>query len=88
MNVEKHVDLGDGHSIEVGASTWSSTSRSVRNRYQTASGGFSPRSSSEVPMGDLVPMLTLVAQCDELSIGQCAAIIKALSESIARQSGQ
>lgn len=39
-------------------------------------------------MGDLVPMLSLVAQCDELSIGQCATIIKALSESIARQSGR
>jgi hypothetical protein len=67
------------------AATWNSKDRSVRNRYQTASGGFSPHSSSEVPVGDLVPMLELVAKYDELSVAQCASIIGTLSASILRQ---
>ena len=85
MKVEQGIDLGKGHSVEIGAATWDAKDRSVRNRYQTASGGFSPHSSSEVPVGDLVPMLELVAKCDELSVAQCARIINALSASILRQ---
>jgi hypothetical protein len=85
MKVEQNINLGNGHSIEIGAATWDSKDRSVRNRYQTASGGFSPHSSSEVPVGDLVPMIELVAKCDDLSIDQCARIINALSASLLRQ---
>ncbi|MBL8600479.1 MAG: hypothetical protein JNK72_01000 [Myxococcales bacterium] len=86
MKVEQQKTLdGNGHSVEVGAATWDANARSVRNRYTTASGGFSPRSSSEVPMGDLAPMIELVAENDELSVADCARIIKALSESIVRQ---
>lgn len=56
MIVEEAVDLGEGHQIEFGRATWNEDRRSVRNRYPTASGGFSPHSSSEIPIEDVVPM--------------------------------
>lgn len=87
MDVEHRCDLGDGHSIEIGNATWNSGDRSVRDRYPTITGGFNPRSSPEVPMNDLVPILKFVAKHDELSVSQCAEIIAALSASILRRSG-
>jgi hypothetical protein len=85
MKVQQVRDLGNGHSIEIGISTWSDGERSIRDRYATSTGGFSPRSSSEVPMDDLVPMLEFAAQHDELSVAQCARTIAALSMSIQRR---
>ena len=85
MEVQQVRDLGAGHLIEIGEATWGGGERSVRDRYPTTSGGFSPHSSSEVPMNDLVSMLEFVAEHDELSVSQCAQIITALSESIRRQ---
>ncbi|AUX46996.1 uncharacterized protein SOCE26_085070 [Sorangium cellulosum] len=88
MKVQHAQDLGNGHSIEIGAATWDPSDRSVRNRYQTASGGFSPHSSSEIPVDDLVPLIEFLAKHDELSIEQCAKVINALSVSILRQAGK
>ncbi len=86
MNVEHSMTVSAGHSIELGASTWNPEGeRSIRDRWVTASGGFSPRSSSEVPIGSLVPMLTFAAQHDELTASECAEIISALADSIKRQ---
>lgn len=85
MKVEHSTEIVSGHSIEIGAATWNPKDRSVRDRYETASGGFSPRSSSEVPIRDLVAMLEFVAKHDELSITECTKIINALSASILRQ---
>jgi butyrate kinase len=86
MEVEHRTHLGHGHSVELGRATWNlETSRSIRNRYETSNGGFSPRSSSEIPIGDLVPMVKFAAQHDELSPAQCADIIQALAASIERQ---
>lgn len=87
MEVEHSTEVVDGHSVEIGKATWSPKDRSVRDRYQTASGGFSPRSSSEVPMRDLERIIEFVAQHDELSVTECAKIINALSASILRQRG-
>ena len=53
MKVEKTIDLGNRHKIEFGESTWDEDSLSVRNRYPTSTGGFSPRSSSEIPLNDV-----------------------------------
>ncbi|MBU2912934.1 hypothetical protein [Reichenbachiella agariperforans] len=53
MNVKKQIDLGGGHKIEFGEATWDNTKVSIRNRYPTSSGGFSPRSSSEIPIEDI-----------------------------------
>lgn len=36
-------------------------------------------------MADLLPMIELVAENDELSVADCARIIKAVSDSILRQ---
>lgn len=53
MKVEKTIELEDGHKIEFGKSTWDENAISLRNRYPTSNGGFSPRSSSEIPIQDL-----------------------------------
>jgi hypothetical protein len=85
MEVQHQISLGGGHSVELGQATWDLTTRSIRNRYPTSTGGFSPRSSSEIPIDDIVDMTKFAAQHDELSAAQCADIIKALAESIERQ---
>ena len=85
MNVEHTLNLSDGHLIEIGESTWDpQNARSIRDRWPTSTGGFSPRSSSEVPMESLAPMLTFAAQHDELSAAECAEIIAELAASIRR----
>jgi len=53
MKVIKTIDQGAGHKIEFGEATWDATRTSIRNRYPTSSGGFSPRSSSEIPIEDI-----------------------------------
>ena len=86
MNVQHLKNVGPGHSIELGESTWNPQgARSIRDRWATPGGGFSPRSSSEVPLESLVPMLTFAAQHDELTASECAEIIAALADSIKRQ---
>lgn len=85
MNVQHQLDLGGGHLVELGDATWDPTARSIRNRYPTSTGGFSPRSSSEVPIDDLVDMAAFAARHDELSAAQCAEIIGELPASIRRQ---
>ena len=57
MNVKKTIDLGSGHKIEFGEATWNNAQTSIRNRYPTSKGGFSPRSSSEIPIEDLKLMI-------------------------------
>ena len=86
MNVQHTRNIGGGHLIELGESTWNpQNERSIRDRWSTTTGGFSPHSSSEVPMSSLVPMLTFAAQHDELSAAECAEIIIALADSVKRQ---
>lgn len=86
MNVQHAVNVGPGHFVELGASTWDPQGeRSIRDRWVTKAGGFSPRSSSEVPIASLVPMLLFAGQHDELTASECAAIISALALSIGRQ---
>jgi hypothetical protein len=58
MHVKKVIDLGNDHKIEFGAATWDKNSVSVRNRYPTSTGGFSPRSSSEIPIEDVKIIVT------------------------------
>jgi hypothetical protein len=43
MDVEERIEISDRHSIEWGTVTWSDTAGSIRNRYDTESGRFSPR---------------------------------------------
>ena len=53
MKVEKTIELGNGHRIEFGKATWDEDTVSIRNRYPTSTCGFSPRSSSEIPIEDV-----------------------------------
>lgn len=86
MNVQHATNVSPGHSIELGESTWDPQgARSIQDRWVTPAGGFSPRSSSEVPITSLVPMLSFAAQHDELTASECAAIIAELANSIQRQ---
>jgi len=86
MRVKDSVPMGNGHSIEFGEATWDPSTQSVRNRYDTPNGRFSPHGSSEIPLSDLVPILTETAKRDLLDIPSAAQIIEALSTSIIRQS--
>ncbi len=85
MQVTKTKDLGDGHKIEIGKATWDENQTSVRNRYPTSTGGFSPRSSSELPLDDVSEIVTMVAEEDLLSPSELADIISTLSASLKRQ---
>lgn len=86
MQVSDKKDLGNGHFIEIGDATWNPNATSVRNRYPTATGGFSPRSSSEIPLGDLEPIISMVADHDLLPPDAAAKIIESLAASIRRLS--
>ena len=78
--------LSPTHSIEVGNSSWDDQQTSIRCRYDGATGRFSPRGSSELPLGDLRPVMEVAAQHDLISLADCAAIIEALAGSIRRRS--
>ena len=85
MKVIHSSPVVSGHSVEIGQASWDENALSIRNRYKTANGGFSPRSSSELPISDLVPVAKFAAQHDKLSISECMQIIIALSDSVLRQ---
>ena len=74
-----------GQTIEIGKATWDDQETSVRNRYPTKTGGFSPRSSSEIPLGDVKEIVSVVADNDLLDPKVLADMIGALSDSLSRQ---
>ena len=82
----KTVVLDTSHRIEIGPSSWDPAEVSLRNRYDSPqTGRFSPHGSSESPLHDLVPLLRAAADHDLLRPIQCAQIVEALSQSLARQ---
>lgn len=85
MEVEFSKELDDLHCIEIGGATWGKEHRSVRNRFAKNNGGFNVRATSEIPMCDLVQIVSFVAEKDELPQSECAEIISALAASISRQ---
>lgn len=87
MNVEEQVDIEEGYSIEWGTSSWSDNALSVRNRYETSTGGFSPHSSSELPIGDLKHLVVESAKRDYIDPDTAARMIEELAASISRHSG-
>lgn len=74
-----------GHTIEIGKATWDDQETSVRNRYPTKTGGFSPRSSSEIPLRDVKEIVVVVADEDLLDPKEIAEMISALSDSLSRK---
>ncbi len=85
MKVTDSVRLDDRHSIEFGYATWDGTSISVRDRWKTSTGGFSPRSSSEIPLGCIPVIMVETAKRDLLDIETTAQIIEALQASLSRR---
>jgi hypothetical protein len=85
MQVEREVPVGDGHTIEFGRATWDEESSSVRNRYLTATGGFSPHSSSEMPIKDVVYIAVETLRMDLLSQVDTLQIIQAAIDSLGRR---
>jgi len=85
MKVTDTVRLDDRHAIEFGFSTWDEKSLSVRDRWATANGGFSPRSSSEIPLGCIPDIIIETAKRDLLDVQTTARIIEALAASITRR---
>ena len=85
MDVHDTVDLGEGHLIEFGQATWDAAQTSVRNRYPTSTGGFSPRSSSEIPITDIVPVAVETLRRDLLDIQQTMQILQAAVHSLHRR---
>lgn len=87
MDVTKSIDLGEGHKIEIEKATWDKTKTqiSIRNRYPTSTGGFSPRSSSELPLGDIKEITAVVAAEDLIAPKDLAEMIAALVASLSRQ---
>jgi len=85
MDVEaKHI-VGKGHSIEFDNSTWDKKQKSVRNRYTTAKGGFSPHSSSEMPITDVASMAIQTLNRDFLSLNDALAVLDAAVRSVRRK---
>ena len=87
MKVQDTIDLGDGHLIEIGDASWDGSQTSVRNRYPTSNGGFGPRSSGEIALGDLPAIVTTVAQRDLLDVATITSLIAALTASRDRLNG-
>lgn len=85
MQVSDSIQIAEGHSIEIGQSTWNESAISVRDRYVTRNGGFSPRSSSEIPLEDVEHIVHFLAEGNHLSSQVCARLIQVLSTSIERQ---
>ena len=56
-----------------------------RNRYPTSTGGFSPRSSSELPLDDVAELVSVVADEDLYDPKLLAELIGLLAASIKRQ---
>ena len=85
MKVIKTKDLGNGHKIEIGNATWDSDDISVRNRYHTSNGGFSPRSSSEIPLNDVSEIIKTTVGEDLIDDKELVNMIIAISESLKRK---
>ncbi|GAH76301.1 unnamed protein product [marine sediment metagenome] len=84
MNVIDSLEIGDGHIIEWGHSTWDPAAVSIRDRYPTATGGFSPHSSSELPIQDLEHLVTAASNWNLLDSHSMARMIEALAVALRR----
>ena len=88
MNVQQSINLGNGHSIEIGVASWCTHDEyqiSIRNRYSTRNGRFNLRASSELALEDLRTLIRTMADFDLLDKGSCADLIGVLAHSIQRQ---
>jgi len=85
MKVKKTKDLGGGHLVEVGSSTWDEYQTSIRNRYQISKGGLSNRGLSEISLDDVFELMIVAADEDLLEAKKLAKILSAVSASLQRK---
>jgi hypothetical protein len=85
MNVHQTIDLGNGHLIEFGDATWDSNQTSVRDRYPTSTGGFSPRSSSETPIRDIARLAVETLGQNLMTTEEATRLIQAAQDFLGRQ---
>lgn len=85
MNIRESIDLGDGHKIEIGESSWDRNETSIRNRYPTADGRFNPHASSEIPLYDIEPLVSALASRDLLDVAATASLVEVLVASLVRR---
>lgn len=81
----KNVATYKGHKLEIGRATWNDKETSIRNRYPTKTGGFSPHSSSEIPLADVREIVLFAADQDSLKPKEIAEMIASLSASLSRK---
>ena len=63
------------HTVQIGQSSWDDSEISIRNRYDR-NGHFSPRSSSEIPIGD-IPLLVAISIREKLLTPEQVSAIQA-----------
>ncbi|WP_263820012.1 hypothetical protein [Salinibacter sp.] len=85
MDVQDRLKISDTHSIEWGKASWDDKEKSIRNRYDTESGRFTPHNASEIPFGDLERLVVESAKRDHISSQMAARMIEELAASISRQ---
>jgi hypothetical protein len=85
VNRSKTRHLGDGHSIEVGGSTWDANETSIRNRYSTVKGGYNVAASSELPIEDTFLLVKTALEEDLYPPARLAELIGTISGSLKRQ---
>jgi|GEM_PF-1001260 len=77
--------------LEFGISTWTENqssknqTESVRNRYDTEEGRFSPHGSSEIPLGDIPLIITECLKRDKIPLSDMLEILHEVSNSINRR---
>ena len=85
MQVQKALQVSSGHRVEFGNATWHNGCFSLRDRWDTANGGFSPRSSSEIPVESFEALIKIGADNDAFTTAAAAAMIAALAEMIKKR---
>ncbi len=81
------VDLRDGQRIEFNQPTWEAAATSVRNRYTNVTGpaSFTMRSSSELPLRDVVSITVETLRRDLLNSEETMKILQAAVDSVRRR---
>ena len=84
MNVTDKFVIDPNHSIEWGDATWDKSDFSIRNRFNTAAGGFNLAGSSELPWHDFVLMITESIKREKFSNIELSQILTEISNKLAK----
>ena len=84
LRVGTEVDPEQGHYLEFGPASWNEDEVSVRDCYPTASGGFSLRCSSEVPVDDVALIAVETLKRDLMTRRAAEMLVKAANDFLLR----